>query len=84
VLRFPGVQPLPAIYTVDAQGQEALAAFDVRGEFVVVHGTAPSLRLRRGRAVLCITNDAWRPTGADTGTRTAAPDVVRTDKEGRP
>jgi type IV secretion system protein VirB9 len=79
VLRFPGAQALPAIYTVGADGAEALAAFDVRGEFVVVHGVAPGLRLRQGRQVLCITNDAYRPQGAPTGTLTAAPDVGRTD-----
>jgi type IV secretion system protein VirB9 len=80
VLRFPGAQALPAIYTVSAGGTEALAAFDVRGEFVVVHGVAPGLRLRRGREVLCVTNEAWRPAGAPTGSRTAAPDVARTDQ----
>lgn len=80
VLRFPGAQPLPAIYTVGTDGAEALAAFDVRGDILVVHGTAPGLRLRRGRQVLCITNDAWRPYGAPTGTHTAAPDIVRTEQ----
>jgi type IV secretion system protein VirB9 len=80
VLRFPGAQALPAIYSVAAGGAEAIASFDVRGEFVVVHDVSAGLRLRRGREVLCITNDAWRPLGAPTGTRTAARDVARTDK----
>lgn len=80
VLRFPGAQAVPAIYTVGPEGAEALAAFDVRGEFVVVHGVSPGLRLRRGREVLCLTNDAWRPSGAPTGTLTAARDVARTDQ----
>ncbi|HEY3949592.1 TrbG/VirB9 family P-type conjugative transfer protein [Phenylobacterium sp.] len=84
VLRFPGAQALPAIYTVGPDGSEALAAFDVRGEFVVVHGVAPGLRLRRGREVLCITNDAYRPLGAPAGGLTAAGDVIRTDKRPQP
>jgi type IV secretion system protein VirB9 len=82
VLRFPGAQAVPAIYTVSPDGSEALAAFDVRGEFVVVHGVSPGLRLRRGRQVLCISNDAYRPPGAPTGTLTAARDVARTDQGG--
>jgi type IV secretion system protein VirB9 len=78
VLRFARNQPLPAIYTVSADGSEALAAFDVRGEFVVVHGVAPALRLRQGRSVLCITNDAYHlHDGA--GTLTASGEVTRTD-----
>jgi len=84
VLRFPGAQAVPAIYTVAPNGSEALAAFDVRGEFVVVHAIAPGLRLRRGREVLCITNDAYRPFGAPTGVLTAAPDVARTDQRSHP
>lgn len=81
VLRFPGAQAIPAIYTVGPDGTERLAQFDVRGEFVVVHGVSPGLRLRQGHAVLCITNDAYRPAGAPTGTLTAAPDISRTDRE---
>ena len=80
VLRFPGNQALPAIYEVDGSGTEALATFDVRGEFVVVHGVARQLRLRRGREVLCIFNQAYAPYGANPGTSTAASDVRRTEK----
>jgi type IV secretion system protein VirB9 len=84
VLRFPGAQAVPAIYTVAPDGSEALAPFDVRGEYVVVHAIAPGLRLRRGREVLCITNDAYRPFGAPTGALTAAGDVMRTDLRSHP
>jgi len=85
VLRFPGAQPMPAVYAVSPDGAEALVPFDVRGEFLVVHETAPQLRLRRGRAVLCIFNLAYRPAGRPTGTATAAPDVERTvRREPRP
>jgi len=80
VLRFPGNQPLPAIYEVDGAGTEAIATFDVRGEFLVVHGVARQLRLRRGREVLCIFNQAYAPYGVNPGTGTAAPDVRRTEK----
>lgn len=82
VLRFPANQPLPALYQVDAAGTESLVPFDVRGEFVVVHAVVPQLRLRRGREVLCIYNEAFEPYGVNPGTGTAAADVERVDKEG--
>lgn len=81
VLRFPGAQPLPAVYSVSPDGAEALVPFDVRGEFLVVHMTAPQLRLRRGRAVLCIFNLAYQPAGRPTGTATSAAEVDRTLRE---
>ena len=79
VLRFPAAQPAPAVYTVSDDGSEALVPLDVRGEFVVVHGVFKALRLRRGRAVACLWNDAYAPYGAATGTHTAAADVDRAD-----
>jgi type IV secretion system protein VirB9 len=81
VLRFPGGQVLPAIYTVGVDGTEALAAFDVRGEFVVVHGVSPALRLRLGRELLCITNAAYGPQGSPSLTASAA---VRRIDQGKP
>jgi type IV secretion system protein VirB9 len=82
VLRFPGAQAMPAIYAVSPDGSESLVPFDVRGEFMVVHQIAAQLRLRRGREVVCIFNNAFRTAGASTGTATAAPDVDRTLAEG--
>jgi type IV secretion system protein VirB9 len=78
VLRFPGAQAVPAVYAVSSDGAEVLVPFDVRGEFLVVHQTAPQLRLRKGREVLCLFNLAYQPAGRPTGTATAAPDVDRT------
>lgn len=83
VLRFPGAQPVPAVYAVSPDGSEALAPFDVRGEFLVVHQTAPQLRLRKGREVVCIFNLAYQPAGRPTGTATSAPDVDRAVREER-
>jgi type IV secretion system protein VirB9 len=80
VLRFPGNQQVPAIYQVEASGAESLIPFDVRGEFVVVHAVVRQLRLRRGREVLCIYNQAFEPYGVNPATGTAAPDVQRTDQ----
>ena len=76
----PANQPLPALYQVEADGTESLVPFDVRGEFVVVHAVVAQLRLRRGREVLCIYNEAFEPYGTNPATGTAASDVERTDK----
>jgi type IV secretion system protein VirB9 len=80
VLRFPANQPTPTLYEVGADQAESLVPFDVRGEYVVVHAVARQLRLRRGREVLCIFNDAFEPYGRNPDTGTAASDVIRTDK----
>ena len=80
VMRFPAGQPIPAVYEVTPDGSESLVPFDVRGEFVVVHDTARQFRLRRGRDVLCIYNEAPPSWGVNLGTHTASPDVDRTDK----
>lgn len=81
VMRFPGAQPVPAVFAVSADGGEALVPFDVRGEFLVVHQTARQLRLRKGAEVLCLFNLAYDPAGPTTGNGTAAPDVTRTRRE---
>jgi type IV secretion system protein VirB9 len=80
VMRFPANQPVPVIYQVESSGTESLIPFDVRGEFVVVHAVVRQLRLRRGRDVLCIYNQAFEPYGVNPATGTAAPDVQRTDQ----
>lgn len=84
VLRFPGGQRLPAIYEVGEDGAERLIAFDVRGEFVVLHGTAKQLRLRHGRQVVCLYNLAFDPRQGGAPTGTVAGDVERLGLGGRP
>lgn len=76
VLRFPGGQVIPAIFEADG-ATERLVPYDVRGEFVVIHGVVRGLRLRRGASVLCLFNEAFddRSTGSPTGT--ASPQVDR-------
>lgn len=78
VLRFPANREIPAIYLVRPDGSETLVPFDVRDEFVVVHAVAEQLRLRRGREVLCIYNQAPPQWGVDYGTNTGSPHVDRT------
>ena len=78
VLRFPNQREMPAIFTVNPDGTEATASFDVRDEFVVIHGVFRELRLRRGRVVLCIYNENPSFYGRDPKTDTASEVVERT------
>ena len=83
VLRFPGVQALPVVLEVGEDGSERLIPYDVRGEFVVIHGVTRGLRLRRGQSVLCLFNDAYDARGVGVGTGTASPAVDRAPVGGR-
>ncbi len=82
-LRFPNQREVPAIFTVNPDGSEAIVPFDVRDEFVVVHGVFAQLRLRRGREVLCIFNEALDAYGRDPKTGTASSVVERTTEPPR-
>lgn len=77
LLRFPSAQSIPAVFEVGADGSERLIPYDVRGEFVVVHGVTRGLRLRQGSSVLCIYNDAPELRGVATAAGTASPAVER-------
>lgn len=81
VLRFPNQREIPAVFTVNPDGSEATASFDVRDEFVVVHGVFKELRLRRGKVVLCIYNENPTFYGRDPKTDTASEVVERTTTE---
>ena len=78
VLRFPNQREIPAIFTVNPDGSEATASFDVRDEFVVVHGVYKEMRLRRGKVVLSIYNESPNFYGRDPKTDTASEVVERT------
>jgi type IV secretion system protein VirB9 len=78
VMRFPNQREIPAIFTVNPDGSEATAPFDVRDEFVVVHGVYKEMRLRRGKVVLCIYNESPSFYGRDPKTDTASEAVERT------
>lgn len=75
--RFAGKREMPAIYIVNSDGSESLVPKDVRGELVVVHAVGREFRLRRGRDVLCIYNEAYDPVGRDPKTGTTSPSVER-------
>lgn len=81
-LRFPNQRELPAFFAVNPDGTESIVPFDVRDEFVVIHGVFSQLRLRRGKEVLCVFNEAPDFYGRDPKTGTASSLVQRTSGQG--
>jgi type IV secretion system protein VirB9 len=81
-LRFPNQRELPAFFAINPDGSESIVPFDVRDEFVVIHGVFGQLRLRRGKEVLCIFNEAPDFYGRDPKTGTASSIVERTSGQG--
>jgi type IV secretion system protein VirB9 len=55
--RFADNQPMPAIYQVDASGDEALANFGVEGNVTIVRSISRQFMLRRGKDVACVYNE---------------------------
>ena len=77
VLRYPGHADIPSIFAVNGDGTETIVPYDVREEYVVLHGVWHELRLRKGGLVLCITNRAPLRNERDMRTGTASPVVER-------
>lgn len=78
--KFPGQRDLPAIYMVDADGNESIVNRHSTGpanEIVVLHKVAPRWVLRLGTRALAVWNDAYDAQGRRNVTRTASPDVNR-------
>ena len=55
--RFADNQPAPAIYQVDASGNEALANFGIEGNVTIVRSISRQFTLRRGNDVACVYNE---------------------------
>src|SRR3546814_14656420 len=56
VMRFPNERELPAFFIVNPDGSEAIASFDLRDEYVGLHGVYGTIRLRQGLEVRCLQN----------------------------
>jgi type IV secretion system protein VirB9 len=77
-LRFPGVQRMPAVFSILPDGREAAVNVSTGADgWVTVHEHSPMLRLRDGGRVLCLINRGYDPAGHNPGTGTVSPDVVR-------
>ncbi|WP_426960341.1 TrbG/VirB9 family P-type conjugative transfer protein [Muricoccus radiodurans] len=88
-LRYPGNRRPPMPYQVMPDGTEAVVGQSTdpdpttNGNILVLHGVFPMLRLRDGDNVLCIVNRAYDRTGANPGTGTVSPDVLRIRRPAR-
>jgi type IV secretion system protein VirB9 len=72
VLRYPGHADIPSIFSINGDGTESIVPYDVREEYVVLHGVWHELRLRKGGLVLCITNRSPLRNDRDARTGTAS------------
>ncbi|MFZ4701388.1 MAG: P-type conjugative transfer protein VirB9 [Candidatus Methylumidiphilus sp.] len=80
-LTFTNNRDMPAIYTVDAEGNEALVNTNVEGNTIIVHRVVPKLTLRKGIAVACLLNKSFNfDGGRDNTTGTVSADVKRVVK----
>ena len=83
-LTFSNNRDMPAIYTTDTEGNDALIDTHVEANTIVVHRVVRRLTLRKGNASACLVNKAFDPNaGADNSTGTIAPNVERVIKGGR-
>lgn len=80
-LAFSNNRDMPAVYSVDAAGNEALINTNVEGSTIIIHRVVSSLKLRKGVAVVCIRNNSFNPNGGvDNSAGTIAPDIERVIK----
>ena len=78
-LTFSNNRDMPAVYSVDTTGNEALINTNViEGNTIVIQRLVPSLMLRKGTAVASVINKSFDlNSGSDNSTGTIAPDVQR-------
>ena len=77
-LTFGNNRDMPAVYSTDAVGNEALVGTSVEGRDVVVPRMVRKLVLRKGNAVACVVNKSFDINGGkDNTTGTIAPSVER-------
>lgn len=80
-LTFSKNRDMPAIYTVDGDGNEALVNTNVDANTIAVHRVVRRLVLRKGNAVVCVVNKSFDANGGtDNTSGTIAPDVQRVIK----
>ena len=82
-LKFPGNRDIPAIYMVDADGNESIVNRTTIGEasdIVVLHKVNSKWILRLGDRALAVWNEAYDPNGVRNTTGTASPAVKRVIK----
>jgi type IV secretion system protein VirB9 len=83
-LTFSNNRDMPAVYSANDEGEEALINTNVEGNTIVVHRVVSRLILRKGDMVACIRNGAFDwDSGKDNALGTISPEVERTVREPR-
>ena len=80
-LTFAAHAELPAVFTAEPDGEEALINTHVENDSVVVHRLATRLVLRRGREVGCVVDRSVRASGRRATTGTVDTRVDRQTRE---
>jgi type IV secretion system protein VirB9 len=90
-LKFPKSREIPAVFTVDGNGQEVRVAFhserllpdpqhpgdELENDYLVIRRVARAIRLRLGALVAEIINDRYDPEGIETINGTTTPTLRR-------
>jgi len=58
---------VPAFYTVDDHGNEAIINYRTRGDFIVVERVSKRFTLRHGTDIVCVFNEAFNPLSGIPG-----------------
>ena len=88
--KWPDSESTPAVFLLAADGSESLVDYSYRDGYQVVEQVAPRFRLRNGKDVTEVINDAWRePSPGDQAPRphdakTARAAVQASKTEGQP
>lgn len=76
--KYPANRPVPAVFTVDAYGEESRVNLHMKkGGMYVVRTRSPQFVLRRGRQVISIWNDAYDVDGVSAGQGVTDPMLKR-------
>ena len=68
--QWPDSVATPALFLIEPDGSESIVNYTVRDGYQVVEQLAPRFKLRNGKEVTLVINDAWRePTPGDLAPR---------------
>ncbi|MBL8687143.1 MAG: TrbG/VirB9 family P-type conjugative transfer protein [Alphaproteobacteria bacterium] len=74
-MTFPG--KFPVIYAVSSDGTEEIIPFTTEGNTVILHSVAPQWRLRQGKQVFCVWNEAYNTKTSTPTTGTINNNIER-------
>jgi type IV secretion system protein VirB9 len=57
---------VPAFYTVDKLGNEAIINYRTRGDYIVVERVTSRMTLRHGIDIVCVFNEGWNPNKVES------------------